>query len=55
MSLLLVVFDGFSVLQDSGYGPDMRDEARKVLPEFCSINDFEEDIELCPLWQAAPA
>jgi len=53
--ILLVVFDGFSVLQDSGYGLDERDEGYKVMPEFLNINDFEEDIGLCLLWQTAPA
>jgi hypothetical protein len=53
--LLLVVVDGISVLQDSGYGLDERDERYKVMPKFCNINDIEEDIELCLLWQTAPA
>jgi hypothetical protein len=51
---LLVVIDGISVLQDSGYGLDERDEGYKVMPEFRNINDLEEDIELCLLWQTAP-
>jgi hypothetical protein len=53
--LLLVVIDGISVLQDLGYGLDERDEGYKVMPECRNINDIEEDIELCLLWQTAPA
>ena len=53
--ILLVVIDGFSVLQDLGYGRDERDEAYKVLSEFCNISDFEEGIELCLLWKTASA
>jgi hypothetical protein len=50
-----MVIDGISVLQDSGYGLDERDERYKVMPKFRNINDIEEDIELCLLWQTAPA
>ena len=50
-----MVMDGLSVIQDSGYGLDERDEDYKVLPEFRNISDTEEDIELCLLWQTAPA
>ena len=49
-----MVIDGISILQDSGYGLDERDEGYKVMPEFRNINDIEEDIELCLLWQTAP-
>ena len=52
---LLVVIDGFSVLQDSGYGLDVRDEAYKLFLEFRNISDGKEDIELCLLWQTASA
>lgn len=51
---LLVIIDGLSVLQDSGYGLDERDELYKVLPEFRNVNDIEEDVKLRLLWQTAP-
>jgi len=38
-----------------GYGFDERDEAFKLFPEFLNIDDIEEGIELCLLWQTAPA
>ena len=41
---LLVVIDVLSVLQDSGYGFDERDEVYKFFPEFRNVNDIEEDI-----------
>ena len=47
--------DGFSVNQDLGYGLDLRDEVYKAMPEVVNIIDIEEDIELCLLWQTAPA
>ena len=50
-----MVFDGFSVNQDLGYGLDLRDEGYKVMPEVVNIIDIEEDIELCLLWKTAPA
>jgi hypothetical protein len=50
-----VVIDGLSVFQDSGYGLDERDEGYKVVPERINIVNFEEDIELCLLWQTASA
>ena len=53
--ILLVVIDGLSVFQDSGYGLDERDEGYKVVSERLNIVDFEEDIELCLLWQTASA
>jgi hypothetical protein len=39
-----VVIDVLSILQDSGYGLDVRDEGYKAMPEFLNINDIEEDI-----------
>ena len=41
--------------QDLGYGLDLRDEVYKSMPEVVNIIDIEEDIELCLLWQTAPA
>ena len=51
----LVVLDGFSVLQDLGYGRDERNEGDKGFLEFRNISDIEENIELSLLWKAAPA
>jgi hypothetical protein len=51
---LLVVIDGLSVLQDSSYSLDVRDEGYKAMPEFLNMNDIEEEKELCPLWQTTP-
>ena len=50
-----MVFDGFSVNQNLGYGLDFGDEGYKAMPEVVNIIDIEEDIELCLLWQTAPA
>lgn len=53
--VLLVVVNSLSVLQDLGYSLDDRYEGYKVLPEFCDIEDIEEDVGLCLFWKTTPA
>lgn len=53
-TMLLVVIDGFTILQDLSNSLDTGHKFDKLASEILHIGNLEEEIGLCLLWETTP-